>query len=125
MIKLVTILVIALLPLSVVPAENNSAQNAAGSAPRSFSLGQNYPNPFNPATTIPYTVSTTGLVRLTFYDLLGKQVRVLINEEQTTGSFRVIWDGLNDSGHQAAAGVYFCKMTAAGFESMRRMILIR
>jgi hypothetical protein len=125
MIKIVTILMIALLPLSGVPAENDSAQNAAGGAPRSFSLGQNYPNPFNPATTIPYTVSATGLVRLSIYDLLGKQVRELINEEQTAGSFRVIWDGLNGSGHQAATGVYFCKMTVAGFESMRRIMLIR
>lgn len=125
MIKIVTILMIVLLPLTVFSSAGDSAQNAADSVPESFSLGQNYPNPFNPATTIPYTVATTGLVQLTIYDLLGKQVRALVDAEQAGGSYRAIWDGLNDSGHQTAAGVYFCKMTAADFEGMRRMILIR
>ncbi len=72
-----------------------------------FQLGQNYPNPFNPATTIPYTLATAGKVRLTVYDLLGRTVAVLVNENKPAGSFTAKWNGQDKNNLSVANGVYF------------------
>ena len=116
--NLIAVLLTALLPLLAGAAEHEQS-------PSAFWLGQNYPNPFNPTTTIPYTLSQTTTVRLIVYDLLGKQVRLLVDEEQPAGNYQVIWNGLDDSQRAASAGIYFCKMSAAHDEVMRRMVLIR
>jgi WD40 repeat protein len=88
--------------------------------PTSFRLGQNYPNPFNPTTEIRYQVSGISNVTLAVYDLLGREVAVLVNERKTAGSYSVRFDG---SG--LASGVYFYRMQAGDFVQARRLILIK
>ena len=98
-------------------------------APTEYVLMPNYPNPFNPSTTIGYTVPGTGSrheaigngwVRLSVYDILGREVAVLVNEKKAPGSYTVRFDagGL-------ASGVYLYRLTAGGFSQTRTMALTR
>lgn len=90
-----------------------------------FQLEQNYPNPFNPSTTINYSIEKTGLVELKIYDLLGKEVRSLVNGNKPSGEFSVFWDGKDDGGRRVASGHYFYQLKAGEFQSTRRMILLK
>jgi photosystem II stability/assembly factor-like uncharacterized protein len=87
---------------------------------RSFSLFQNYPNPFNPSTTIKYSVSETGVVTLSIYDLLGSEVIKLLEEEKPAGEYELKW---NASGYPS--GVYFIRMQAGQFSDMRKLLLMK
>jgi hypothetical protein len=75
--------------------------------PGSFALLQNFPNPFNPSTTIRYQLSVAGKVTVKIYNLLGQEVRTLVNEVQNAGPHISIWNSQNDSGVGVASGVYF------------------
>jgi subtilisin family serine protease len=88
-------------------------------------LAQNHPNPFNPATTIEYMVERDGPVRLEVFDMAGHRIRSLVDESLQAGTHSVTWDGLDDAGNQAASGTYFCRMTAAGETSARKMTLVK
>jgi photosystem II stability/assembly factor-like uncharacterized protein len=96
-----------------------SVPPAAGQAER-FQLLPNYPNPFNPTTDIRYQVPDAGLVRLAVYDMLGREVRVLVNERKAPGNYEVRFDA---SG--LATGVYFYRMSAGNFVLTRRLILLK
>lgn len=85
-----------------------------------YSLTNAYPNPFNPATTISYSVTRAGRVSLTVYDVLGRKVAVLVNRVVTPGEYTVRFDASGLS-----SGVYFCRMTAAGFAMTRKLMLIK
>jgi hypothetical protein len=94
--------------------------------PRVFALHQNAPNPFNPETTIRYDVPAPGgKVNLTVYDVSGRIVRTLVDAAQTAGQHSVRWNGRNERGARVASGVYFCRMTAPGFEGQRKLVLLR
>lgn len=83
-----------------------------------FSLKQNYPNPFNPSTTIEYTVPVNTHVTLKIYDILGKEVGTLVDRDQNSGSYIVIWNASNLS-----SGVYFYKLVAGNNVQTKRMLL--
>jgi hypothetical protein len=85
-----------------------------------FSLNQNYPNPFNPATTIKYSIPKTGLVKLIVYDILGKEVKVLINEEQTVGTHEVIFNA-----SKLSSGIYFYRIQNGNYFAVKKMMLLR
>jgi len=110
------------------PGEKNSVATAvkAPSArrPLTFSLEQNYPNPFNSTTQISYTVETTRAsslpIKLTVYNILGQQVKILGHEKQTTGNHTILFDGSH-----LASGVYFYKLQIRGAVRIRKMILLR
>jgi len=93
--------------------------------PQEFTLHQNYPNPFNPTTTIRYELPQRSDVRISIYDLLGKQVVILISESQDAGYKSVIWDATNDQGQPVSAGVYFYQIKAGDFVQTREMILLK
>jgi len=93
--------------------------------PSRFGLAQNYPNPFNPETTIEYQVPQTAPVRMMVYNILGQQIRTLIDEVRDAGQHRVIWDGRDDAGRPVASGVYFCQMTAGSYRQTRKMTLLK
>ena len=97
-----------------------STKHIPGVLPAAFVLYQNYPNPFNPETGIRYQVSGVSRVRLVVYDVLGRQVAVLVDGIQTSGEHEVRFDGGNLS-----SGVYFYRLTAGSFSSVRTMLLIR
>ena len=93
--------------------------------PESFTLHQNYPNPFNPTTTISYDLPEQAQVTLGIYDLLGKQIKTLVNEPQDVGSKIAVWDGTDNLGRQVSAGVYLYQIQAGEFTQTRKMLLLK
>jgi hypothetical protein len=93
--------------------------------PQAFFLGRNYPNPFNATTTIPYLLSEAGHVKINIYDVTGRKIRTLVDEEQRPGTFRAQWDGLNESAQPASSGVYLCEMAAGTFKMTRQLVLLK
>ncbi len=88
--------------------------------PKEFSLSQNYPNPFNPLTKIKYSISKTGQVVLKVYDLLGREIITLVNEEKSNGSYEVEFDASNLS-----SGIYYYELQAGDFVQTNKMILLK
>ena len=85
----------------------------------------NYPNPANPSTTIRYALTEATDVRLAIYNILGQQVRVLVNSEQSAGTYSVVWDGRNALGREVTSGVYLYRLKAGQNVAIRKMILIK
>ncbi|HDZ58770.1 MAG TPA: T9SS type A sorting domain-containing protein, partial [Ignavibacteriales bacterium] len=98
--------------ISSIPEENTIA--------KSFYLGQNYPNPFNPATRIVYSLSKRSPVSIKVYDLTGQEVTILVDEVKDAGVYQVNFDAGNLS-----SGVYFYKMVAGEFMSVKKMSIIK
>jgi photosystem II stability/assembly factor-like uncharacterized protein len=94
--------------------------NLGSEIPVVFSLAQNYPNPFNPVTAIKYTVPKQNLVKLVVYDLIGREVVILVNEVKQPGNYSVSFDASN-----LASGVYFYRMAAGDFTDVKKMVLIK
>jgi len=90
-----------------------------------YKLMQNYPNPFNPITTLRYDLPEQVNVNIIIYDMLGRQVRTLINQTQDAGFKSVIWDGTNDFGKTVSAGIYLYQIKAKGFVQTRKMVLLK
>ena len=99
-------------------AEQTSAEDS--DLPKRFALEQNYPNPFNPATKIQYDVPNQSHVRIAIYDVLGRQVQVLVNEELSAGRHTVDFDAT-----RLASGVYIYRMEAGSFVQTRKMMLVK
>jgi phosphatidylserine/phosphatidylglycerophosphate/cardiolipin synthase-like enzyme len=101
-----------------------SVEEIDSHVPQSFSLAQNYPNPFNPSTKIEYAIpggaGSQLAVSLKLFDILGREVQTLVNQEQSPGTYRVELNGSN-----FASGVYFYRLEAGSFVQTKRMILIK
>jgi hypothetical protein len=93
--------------------------------PTEFAIEQNYPNPFNPTTTIGYALKERTNVVLKVYDLLGEEVRTLVNEEQSAGVREVVWDGRDNAGSLVSSGVYLYRIQAGNFVKAVKMILMK
>jgi hypothetical protein len=93
--------------------------------PNSFLLFQNYPNPFNPSTVISYKLPVSGMVTLKVYDILGRVVATLVNEEKPAGSYEVEFIVAQDSSPDIASGVYFYQLKAGDFVESKKMILMK
>lgn len=93
--------------------------------PKEFRLFQNYPNPFNPVTTLHYDLPKRSDITLMIYDILGRQVRTLVQGMEEPGYKSVRWDGTNDLGQQVSAGVYLYRIEAGDFTQTRKMVLLR
>lgn len=87
----------------------------------SFGLGQNYPNPFNPATAISYTLPGSANVSLIVYNVLGQQVKTLVNDFQASGAYTVRWDGLDALNRQVATGTYIYRLIANDQVALKKM----
>lgn len=85
-----------------------------------FSLSQNYPNPYNPNTKIKYSIPQQSFVTLKVYDLLGREIATLVNEEKPAGIYETEFNGSN-----LTSGVYFYQLKAGGFVETKKMILLR
>ncbi|MEZ4689157.1 MAG: T9SS type A sorting domain-containing protein [Ignavibacteria bacterium] len=88
--------------------------------PDDYSLSQNYPNPFNPVTTINFSIPKQGLVSLKVYDIAGKEIMTLVNEQKSAGNYKVSFDGVNLS-----SGAYFYRIESGDFSQVKRMILLK
>ncbi len=107
--------------------EYSEIVNVAIKAPQEFALFQNYPNPFNPVTRIAYQIpdNLSGNVRLDVYDVLGRQLRTLVNTPAQAGYYETIWDGFNDSGQEAGSGEYFYVLKIGNLQQIRKMIKLQ
>jgi hypothetical protein len=90
--------------------------------PTEYRLDQNYPNPFNPSTKIRYTVKTSSFVNLKVYNIIGKEVAVLLNEDKQPGEYEFDFSA---GRFNLSSGVYFYRLTAGSFTSVKKMILLK
>jgi hypothetical protein len=88
--------------------------------PAETSLEQNYPNPFNPSTLIKYSVAKAGVVTIKVYDILGNEIKTLVNEDKTPGSYNIEFTAQN-----LASGMYIYNMTTPGYQLNRKMIILK
>jgi hypothetical protein len=97
--------------------------------PKAFALAQNYPNPFNPRTTIRFDIpgeeAEKVSVALEIFNLRGQRVRCLMDGEREPGTYSVTWDGRDENGETAGSGVFFYRVTAGKFSSVRKMVLLK
>jgi hypothetical protein len=97
-------------------------------APRHFSLGQSFPNPFRQETTIRFEIAAApkaGHVRLSIYNLLGQQVRLLISQHLPAGAYQSVWNGRDAAGNLVPGGLYFYKLEAGSFVALKRLVFLR
>ncbi len=105
------------------PGKNiiTSAENQNSLTPGKFELNQNYPNPFNPATSISYRLPKSATVTIKVYDILGKEVAVLVNKEfKSAGSYEITFNASN-----LPSGVYFYRMQAGSYSNTKKLILLK
>ena len=96
-----------------------------GQIPTTYSLKQNYPNPFNPVTRISFDIPEVTNITLRIYDLLGRNVMTLVDEQMEPGYYVTVWDGKNNMGARVASGVYIYHLVTQKFISMKKMVLLR
>ncbi|MHB9012167.1 MAG: FlgD immunoglobulin-like domain containing protein, partial [Ignavibacteriaceae bacterium] len=93
--------------------------------PATFQVFQNYPNPFNPTTTINFALPQSSNVKIVIYDMLGKEVRTLVNGDQVAGVHSIVWDGRNNFGSQVASGTYIYRVVAGNYSAVKKMIMLK
>ena len=93
--------------------------------PLEFALGQNYPNPFNPTTKIHYALANDEFVSINIYDLMGRNIKLLINSSQAAGYYEIDWNATNNNGELVPAGMYFYMIQAGEFTSTKKMVLLK
>ena len=104
---------------------SGSHQMKIKAIPDEYALHHNYPNPFNPTTTILYDVPKEGLVSLTIYDLMGREITKLMNTRMDAGYYSMQWNGRNSFGSMVSAGVYFYQIQINGFVQTKKMLLLK
>jgi hypothetical protein len=93
--------------------------------PEQFNLEQNYPNPFNPETQITYHLPEATDVVLKVFNLLGDEIRTLVNTKNEAGIHHVIWNGKDAKGREVSSGVYLLKIQAGNFQMNRKMVKLQ
>ena len=93
--------------------------------PESFFLQQNFPNPFNPFTTLQYNLPENSMVNVTVYDMLGRHVKTLVNQDQVAGYKSVVWDATNDYGKPVSAGIYLYQIHVDNYIQTKKMVLLK
>jgi photosystem II stability/assembly factor-like uncharacterized protein len=88
--------------------------------PGSYLLEQNYPNPFNPTTNIRFAISKFGFVKLTVFDIKGREIETLVNENLNAGTYNADWNAVNHS-----SGVYFYRLEGEGFTETKKMLILK
>jgi hypothetical protein len=109
----------------ILSGGNSLVMTARGVIPLAYALYQNYPNPFNPNTVIRFDLPESGPVQLGIYNLLGQQVRVLVQTVMPEGQHALIWDGRDDAGSVVGTGVYYYRLSAGRFTDLKKMLLVK
>lgn len=104
--------------------EYSSAVSIEINTPNQYALKQNYPNPFNPPTKIEYSIPNDGLVTLKVFDVLGREVALLVNDNKKAGRYEVDFNG-SYAGGGLASDVYICKMSSANYSSSIKMLMLK
>lgn len=100
-------------------------QNISTEIPEKFYLFQNYPNPFNPSTNIRYQIANNGFVSLKIYDILGREISTLVNENQKSGIYEIQFSANSITNSQLSSGIYFYKLVSEDFSETKRMALLK
>ena len=103
----------------------SDAPTGAGAPAAAAALHPNHPNPFNPSTAIVYDVAKKERVSLRIYDVGGRLIRTLLDDNKPTGRYEVVWDGRNDSGEAVSSGVYFVTLRAGVFSAVNKAVLLK
>ncbi len=93
--------------------------------PVSFRLSQNYPNPFNPVTTITYQLPKDSNVFLRIFNITGEMVKILVEEKQNAGSYKIQWNGRDEKGNSVSGGLYLYQLKVDDFSQSNKMLFIR
>ena len=93
--------------------------------PSIFSLSQNYPNPFNPITKLDYNLPLRSKVNISIYNVLGQEIKTLVNEVKEYGYHSTTWNGQDNLGRDMSSGVYFARIISQGFTKTRKMLLVK
>jgi hypothetical protein len=101
------------------------SEEIPGELPTGFQLHQNYPNPFNPQTTVEFSLAAHSQVTIEIFNILGQRVKTLVDESKPAGSYRVIWNGDNDSGQKVSTGIYFYRFTTENHSETKKMMLLK
>jgi len=94
-------------------------------APVNFRLEQNYPNPFNPITSIQYQVPFKSSASLKIYNVRGELIRTLVETDQDAGVYMIIWDGLDNRGHETSSGMYVYQLISENFQQSHKMLKLK
>jgi hypothetical protein len=94
-------------------------------SPDEYQLNQNYPNPFNPTTTISYNIPKANHVVLKVYDIQGKEITTLVNEQKSSGQHHISWDGKDNNSLNVTSGVYVYRLIAGDVVKSNKMILVK
>ena len=112
------------IPLVKIPLSGNGTltaiQSASSSVPTAFVLQQNYPNPFNPTTVITYDIAKRSHVSLKVYDVLGREVAVLVNSEKSPGEYQATFNASD-----LPSGVYFYRIQAGNYTAVKKLMLVK
>lgn len=106
--------------MTIKYSQINGIINVSNEIPGEYHLSQNYPNPFNPVTNINFSIPAAGHVKITVYDILGREITVLVNENLNAGVFKTDLDA-----SALSSGVYFYKMETVKYSAIKKMILIK
>ncbi|MFO7525383.1 MAG: FG-GAP-like repeat-containing protein [Ignavibacteriaceae bacterium] len=90
-----------------------------------YYLSEAYPNPFNPSTTLSFVIGQSSFVLIKVYDILGKEVKTLLNESIRSGKYEITWDGRNNNGNRVSSGTYFINMVAGDFNKSIKTIMVK
>jgi len=93
--------------------------------PITYYLYNAYPNPFNPVTSFRYDLPKDGLVKITVYDMMGREVKTLVNSSQTAGYKSIQWNATNDRNEPVSAGLYLYTIQAGEFRQTKKMVLLK
>jgi methionine-rich copper-binding protein CopC len=104
----------------VIIEQQEIDETSTTTAPVQYSLSQNYPNPFNPSTHIAFSIPEETDVRISVYDLVGREVALLLDASLPRGAYVVVWNASD-----RPSGMYMCKMTTASFTQTRMMMLVK
>ena len=99
--------------------------NTIAPLPEVYALHQNYPNPFNPETRIYYDIPESGYVSLIIYDILGRELVQLVNQNQSPGRYNILWKGEDASSNPVSSGIYFYQLNAGRFSETKKMVISR
>ena len=94
-------------------------------SPSKFELHQNYPNPFNPSTNIKFDLAENSHVTITIFNLVGQKVSTLVKRSLETGSYNTTWKGTDDNGTPLPSGMYFYEMRTPGYQSIKKLVLVK
>jgi len=115
-------------PLSVGPINidwSSMSVDDQAALPKKFALYANYPNPFNPVTTVAYDIPEASDVLLEIYNITGQRVKILVNKRQEPNRYKVQWNGTNEAGAQLSSGMYFYRIQAKDYSSVKKLILMK